>query len=74
MTTLLLIHSAAFAQQLVRGTITDAAGAPIPGVSVVIKGSTAGTTSITDGTYSLTVPDSKAALIFSFIGYSRKSR
>lgn len=41
---------------------------PMPGVSVVLKGSTTGTTTNAEGTYRLTVPSS-ATLVFSFVGF-----
>jgi hypothetical protein len=52
----------------VSGKITNADGAAIPGVSVRLKGSTTGTSSSTDGSYSITVPDN-ATLVFSSVGY-----
>lgn len=68
--TLLLLSSPAQAQRIVRGKITEASGAAIPGVSVLLKGTTAGTTSNIDGTYSINVQDEKATLVYSFIGYN----
>jgi TonB-dependent SusC/RagA subfamily outer membrane receptor len=58
-------------QQLkVTGTITDASnGAPLPGVNIVIQGTTIGTVSDIDGNYNIAVPGPDAALVFSFIGY-----
>jgi len=54
----------------VGGRITDAGdGAPLPGVNVLVKGTTTGTTSDSDGNYSVNAPDGDAVLIFSFIGY-----
>ncbi len=67
---LLLLSSPAQAQRMVRGKITEASGAAIPGVSVLLKGTTAGTTSNIDGTYSINVQDEQATLVFSFIGYN----
>ena len=67
---LLLLSGPAQAQRIVRGKITDPLGAAIPGVSVLLKGTTAGTTSNIDGTYSINVQDEKATLVFSFIGYN----
>lgn len=58
-----------FAQRSVSGTITSSEdGSSIPGVNVVLKGTTTGTTSDLDGNYRLTVPDDGGVLIFSFIG------
>lgn len=58
-----------FAQRTVSGKITSIdEGGGIPGVNVVLKGTTTGTTSDLDGNYRLTVPDEGGVLIFSFIG------
>ncbi len=51
------------------GTVKDANGAGIPGVSVVVKGTTLGTTTNAEGKYSLSAP-ADATLVFSFIGYA----
>ncbi|MEZ0538114.1 TonB-dependent receptor [Fibrella arboris] len=53
----------------VRGKVTDTNNQPLAGVSIVIKGSTQGTTSDVSGRYTLNVPEAKAVLVFSFIGY-----
>jgi len=47
-------------------------GQPIPGVSVVIKGTTIGTTTDIDGRYSISVPDDAETLVFSFVGMANK--
>src|SRR5688572_22800881 len=53
----------------VSGRVTDESdGSPLPGVNVVLKGTTNGTVTDTDGRYSLSVPAASNALIFSFIG------
>src|SRR5690606_36859709 len=52
-----------------RGTVTDSNGQPLPGVSVLIKGTTIGTVTDADGNYSITVPDGSSVLTFSFIGF-----
>jgi len=52
----------------VTGKITNAGGEPVPGATIRLKGSSAGTSSAADGTYSLTVPDN-ATLVFSSVGY-----
>ncbi len=57
----------ALAQRTISGKVTDDNGAPIPNVSVVVKGTTAGTTTKADGTYSLVVPSNGKALIFSAV-------
>jgi TonB-linked SusC/RagA family outer membrane protein len=45
-------------------------GQPLPGVNVLLKGTTTGTTTGPDGSYSLTAPDVNGTLVFSFIGYA----
>lgn len=53
----------------ITGKVTDKSdGQAIPGVSVVVKGTTVGTVTIPDGTYSLEVPSDATTLIFSFVG------
>ena len=54
----------------VNGRVTDENGGGFPGVNVIVKGTSTGTSTDTDGRYSLTVPDESAVLIFSFIGYT----
>jgi TonB-linked SusC/RagA family outer membrane protein len=59
-----------FQQQTITGIVTDAiTGDPMPGVNIVVKGTTNGTTTNIDGSFSLSVPDKNATLIVSFIGY-----
>jgi hypothetical protein len=54
----------------VSGTVTSATdGAALPGLSVVIQGTSLGTVTNSEGRYSLNVPDN-AVLIFSFVGFA----
>ncbi len=54
----------------ISGTVTDAStGVPMPGVNIVIKGSTTGVLSDTNGRFSILVSDENAILSISFIGY-----
>ncbi len=53
----------------VSGKITDEKNSPLPGVSVVLKGTQRGTATNTSGEYTLNVPDQSAVLVFSFVGY-----
>jgi TonB-linked SusC/RagA family outer membrane protein len=53
----------------VTGRVTADTGEGLPGVNVLIKGSSVGTTTDAGGNYSLGVPDNNAVLVFSFIGY-----
>src|SRR5690606_19632282 len=60
----------ALAQQQVSGTVTDnSEGSPLPGVNILLKGTTTGTVTDMDGGYNLSVPGADAILVFSFIGY-----
>jgi TonB-linked SusC/RagA family outer membrane protein len=52
----------------ISGVVTDASGVPMPGVTVLVAGTTSGTTTDLDGKYTLSVPEG-ATLVFSFIGY-----
>lgn len=65
--------STIFAQtKQIKGTVTSLDdGLPVPGVSVVVKGTTTGTTTDIDGNYSLTVPLNEV-LVFSFVGMKDK--
>lgn len=54
----------------VQGKIVDAeTQSPIPGVNVVIKGTSTGTTTDTEGNYRVTVANASAVLVYSFVGY-----
>ena len=65
------ILSSDYQQQIrVSGTITDGTtGTGMPGVNIVVKGTTTGAISDATGKYSLSVTDGNATLVFSFIGY-----
>jgi len=54
---------------VVTGTVTDKSE-PLPGVSIVVKGTTTGTVTDAQGRYTITVANSEAVLQFSFIGYT----
>lgn len=54
----------------VRGTVTSEEGDPMPGVNILEKGTTNGTTTDADGKYSLSVTNGQAIIVFSFIGYT----
>lgn len=53
----------------VSGRVSDEKGDPVPGVSVMVKGSTKGTITDAEGNYTLDVADPHAVLVFSFVGY-----
>ena len=67
---MLLTIGSAFAQVKVSGVVTDTKdGQPIPFASIVVKGTTTGTSADADGKYFVTVPNAKSVLVFSSIGY-----
>jgi TonB-linked SusC/RagA family outer membrane protein len=54
----------------VKGKVNDEKGEGLPGVSVLVKGTQRGATTNTNGEFSLSVPDDKSVLIFSYVGYN----
>lgn len=60
----------AFQQQKITGTVTDAkTGEPLPGVTIILEGTTKGATTDANGNFSLEVAQSDAVLAFSYVGY-----
>jgi len=53
---------------IVSGRVVDEIGEPIPGVSIMIKGTTQGVATDMDGRYSIKVPSASSTLVYSFIG------
>ncbi|RYE21843.1 MAG: SusC/RagA family TonB-linked outer membrane protein, partial [Sphingobacteriaceae bacterium] len=71
---LILGYISTYAQNTtVRGTVKDQQGAPLPGVSVLLKGTTIATATGLDGTYSISVP-ATGTLTFTFIGFATQDR
>lgn len=70
-----LAGATVFAQQrTVSGQITDSGtGEPIPGVNVLIQGTTSGTVTDIDGNYQLSVPSGEVTLLFSYVGYKTQA-
>ncbi|WP_291197778.1 SusC/RagA family TonB-linked outer membrane protein [Dyadobacter sp.] len=66
------VTRAEVAESAVRGTVVDAKGEPLIGVSVLVKGTTRGTATDVAGKYEIAVDDASAVLVFSFVGYVRK--
>jgi iron complex outermembrane receptor protein len=65
--------SVAFAQdRTVSGKVKDENGEAMPGVSVLIKGTTSGTSTDLDGNYRLNLPQGATTLVISFVGYRTK--
>ncbi|MEI7828660.1 MAG: SusC/RagA family TonB-linked outer membrane protein [Prolixibacteraceae bacterium] len=68
---LMVVSSGLFAQNIVTGIVKDDTGQTLPGVSVVVKGTTAGTVTDIDGKFSLAA-SGNATLVFSFVGMQSK--
>lgn len=67
--------NALFAQTIaVKGKVTDNKGVPLPGTSVKVKGSTTAAVTNGNGDYTISVPNSSAVLVFSFISYQTEER
>jgi len=65
-----LASASLFAQRItVTGRVTDETGSPLPGTTVVIKGTTVGASADSDGKYALDVSSRNVSLIFSFVGF-----
>lgn len=56
-------------EKTLTGKVTGEDGAPLPGVSVLVKGTTIGAQTDLDGVYELNVPSAAQTLVFSFIGF-----
>jgi len=54
---------------VITGKVTDAKENPLPGVNILIKGTTTGVISDVDGNFSIELDDPEAILVFSYIGY-----
>ena len=65
----LFLLGTAWAQRTVTGRVTSSDdGSAIPGVNVILKGTSTGTITDFDGNYRLEVPEAGGTLVFSFIG------
>ncbi len=68
------LSSASFAQRTITGTLSDAGdGEPLIGASVLVSGTSTGTITDFDGTYSLNVPEGATSLEFSYTGYATQT-
>ena len=67
--TILIKEKSKEQQKQVSGTVTDEAGLPLPGVVVLIKGTTTGVATNFDGTYSIAVSARENVLVFSYLGF-----
>ena len=56
-------------QRVVSGKVTDADGAPLPGVAIMVKGTHQGVSTDIDGNFSINITSEDAVLVFSYIGF-----
>jgi len=56
----------------VTGKVTDEKGEPLPGVTVLVKGTTIGTATDAEGNFAIATPEESGTLVFSFIGFLTK--
>ena len=69
----LFVSVLAFAQETVTGSVVDAElGGPLPGASIVVKGTSNGTTTDFDGNFSITVDSATGVLVVSYVGFVTK--
>ncbi|WPP49265.1 SusC/RagA family TonB-linked outer membrane protein [Catalinimonas niigatensis] len=71
---LVFVQQHVYAQdRAISGTITSVEeGTPVPGVNVIVKGTTKGTVTDIDGNYRISVPENATTLVFSFIGLAQQ--
>ncbi len=72
MISVMLASATAMAQRTITGNVSDETG-PLPGASVVVKGTSNGTTSDFDGNYTIQANDGET-LVFSYVGYKPQER
>jgi hypothetical protein len=61
-----------FSQSIIKGEINDNLGNPLPGVSIIVEGTTNGTETDFDGKYVINVKKANAILVFSYLGFETK--
>jgi TonB-linked SusC/RagA family outer membrane protein len=69
LTLAMCLTSALFAQISVQGKVIDNNGQALSGVSVLVKNTSNGTTTDNTGSFSISVPDTKSILVFSYVGF-----
>ncbi|WP_162428637.1 SusC/RagA family TonB-linked outer membrane protein [Pontibacter pudoricolor] len=73
--TLTLLNQAVAQSRTVSGTVTDQTNSlGLPGVAVIVKGTSIGTATGADGKYTISVPDNATTLVFRFLGYTTVER
>ncbi|MBD1422743.1 TonB-dependent receptor [Sphingobacterium chuzhouense] len=57
-------------EQKVSGRVTNENGEPLSGVSITVKGTSIGTTTTTNGTYTIEIPNGQRVLVFNYMGFA----
>jgi len=65
---IVLTTTTLWAQRSITGKVTDEKGNPIPNASVIVRGTSVGTTTLENGTYILSLPANAKTLVFSSVG------
>jgi hypothetical protein len=65
------VHLSFGQTKTITGKVTDPSGSPLPGASVLVKGSQSGSITDMDGNYSIKIETAKV-LVFTYIGYANK--
>jgi TonB-linked SusC/RagA family outer membrane protein len=73
LTAFLFFSGALLAQKTITGTVTDETGKPIADVSVTVRGTTTGTVTKANGTYSLNLPANAKQIVFSAVEYASQT-
>ncbi|MDW3646798.1 MAG: SusC/RagA family TonB-linked outer membrane protein [Bacteroidia bacterium] len=68
----LMSLSMVMAQQTVRGTVTGPEGEPLEGASVLVKGTTTGMFTNSEGAFSLSVPEGGSVLVITYVGFRKQ--
>src|SRR5437868_2652613 len=58
----------------ISGRVSSATGDPLPGVTVLLKGTSTGATTAPNGEYTLAVPETAGTIVFSFIGFATQEK
>ncbi|RED50035.1 SusC/RagA family TonB-linked outer membrane protein [Seonamhaeicola aphaedonensis] len=64
-----VVHISFAQEKTISGTVSDNSGLPLPGATVLVKGTTTGTSTDFDGNYTISV-NQGSVLVFSFVGYT----
>ena len=67
-----ILFGSSLLAQTITGVVSDDEG-PLPGVNVIIEGTTIGTTTDFDGNYTIDNVDTNAVLVFSYVGYETQA-